>query len=107
MPTYEYQCADCGHRFEKVQPITARALTRCPECKGRVKRLVSGGAGLIFKGSGFHATDYRSAGYKKKARSEDGGKATPGAGDGSGKATPKAGDGGSCPPGGCGSCGPA
>ena len=51
MPTYEYECAKCGHRFEQDQSINDPPLTKCPECKGRVKRVVSGGAGFIMKGS--------------------------------------------------------
>jgi putative FmdB family regulatory protein len=81
MPTYEYICAKCDHHFEKVQPMTAAALTVCPKelCglkkwgKGKVKRGVGGGAGLIFKGSGFYITDYRSEGYKAAAKKESGG----------------------------------
>ena len=76
MPTYEYVCEKCGHQFEKAQPISAQALQVCPEdlCaqkrwgKGRVKRAISGGAGLIFKGSGFYITDYRSEKYKEAAK---------------------------------------
>jgi len=76
MPTYEYTCAKCGHQFEKVQAISARPLAICPEelCarqpwgKGKVKRVISGGGGLIFKGSGFYATDYRSEKYKEAAK---------------------------------------
>jgi putative FmdB family regulatory protein len=52
MPTYEYECKKCGLRFERRQPITDRPLTECPECRGEVRRLVSGGGGFIFKGSG-------------------------------------------------------
>lgn len=59
MPTYDYLCQDCGHRFEMFQAITDKALESCPLCGGRVKRLISGGAGLIFKGSGFYITDYK------------------------------------------------
>ncbi|MBI3317906.1 MAG: zinc ribbon domain-containing protein [Candidatus Omnitrophica bacterium] len=70
MPTYEYQCSSCRHRFERFQPITAKSTSRCPRCKGRAKRLISSGAGLLFKGSGFYITDYRSSDYKKKAASE-------------------------------------
>src|SRR5580692_1264614 len=78
MPTYEYICAKCDHHFEKVQPMTAATLTVCPKelCglkkwgKGKVKRSIGGGAGLIFKGSGFYITDYRSEGYKAAAKSE-------------------------------------
>jgi putative FmdB family regulatory protein len=96
MPTYEYECRDCGHRFEEYQSITAKPLTACPRCKGQVKRLVSGGAGLIFKGSGFHITDYRSESYKKKARGE-GGKVVAPCSD--------KGGGGGCGAGGCGAGG--
>jgi putative FmdB family regulatory protein len=78
MPTYEYVCEKCGHQFEKVQPISAKALTVCPEdlCgqkrwgKGKVKRVISAGGGLIFKGSGFYATDYRSDKYKEAAKKD-------------------------------------
>lgn len=59
MPTYEYECTSCGHRFTRFQGINDALLTSCPECKGQVKRLISGGAGVVFKGSGFHATDYK------------------------------------------------
>jgi putative FmdB family regulatory protein len=71
MPTYEYECGACGHKFEEFQSITAKPLTKCPICKKRkVKRLVSGGAGFIFKGSGFYITDYRSEGYKEAAKKD-------------------------------------
>lgn len=59
MPTYEYQCNDCEHIFEKFQSITAKPLKKCPECNGKVERLIGGGAGIIFKGSGFYETDYK------------------------------------------------
>lgn len=59
MPTYEYQCKDCGFRFEEFQSIADAPLTQCPSCKGQLVRLLSGGAGLIFKGSGFYITDYK------------------------------------------------
>lgn len=61
MPTYEYQCQDCGRKTEYFQSITEPALTVCPECNGKLLRLVSAGAGLIFKGSGFYITDYKKA----------------------------------------------
>ncbi|MEA3560808.1 MAG: FmdB family zinc ribbon protein [Candidatus Omnitrophota bacterium] len=64
MPTYEYECEDCDHRFEKFQSMSAERIKQCPECKGRVKRLIGKGAGIIFKGSGFYATDYRKASPK-------------------------------------------
>lgn len=75
MPTYEYECQKCGHAFEKFQLISDKPLTRCPQprCKGRVKRLIGTGAGLIFKGSGFYLTDYRSQGYKDAAKKESDG----------------------------------
>lgn len=60
MPTYEYECKACGHRFEESQPMTAAPLKKCPKCKkNKVSRLISSGSGIIFKGSGFYATDYR------------------------------------------------
>jgi putative FmdB family regulatory protein len=74
MPTYEYECDACGHKFEKFQSITADAIKKCPVCgKKKVRRLIGTGAGLIFKGSGFYITDYRDASYKDKAKSESGG----------------------------------
>jgi len=66
MPTYEYACTECEHRFEEFQSITAKPLRKCPQCgKSSLKRLIGTGAGFIFKGSGFYCTDYRSDGYKK------------------------------------------
>jgi putative FmdB family regulatory protein len=62
MPTYEYACQKCGYQFEEFQAITADPLTECPEGGGKVKRLISAGAGLIFKGSGFYITDYKKDG---------------------------------------------
>src|SRR5688572_32072163 len=74
MPTYEYQCDACGNKFEKFQSITAGRIKKCPKCgKNKVRRLISTGAGLIFKDSGFYITDYRSESYKEKAKSESGG----------------------------------
>ncbi|MBN1392666.1 MAG: zinc ribbon domain-containing protein [Sedimentisphaerales bacterium] len=71
MPTYEYICESCGHEFEQFQSITAKPLRKCPACgKNKLKRLIGAGAGVIFKGPGFYATDYRSEGYKKKSESE-------------------------------------
>ena len=71
MPTYDYVCNGCGHRFESFQSITASPLRKCPECKKlKLKRLIGTGAGIIFKGSGFYETDYRSDSYKKAAKSE-------------------------------------
>lgn len=70
MPTYQYRCDDCQHEFEKFQPITEDPITVCPACKGHTRRVISGGAGLLFKGSGFYITDYRSAAYKSQASKE-------------------------------------
>ncbi len=61
MPTYDYKCDACGHRFEKFQSITSEPVRKCPVCgKEEVTRLLSGGVGLIFKGSGFYITDYKN-----------------------------------------------
>ena len=78
MPTYEYICSKCDHRFELLQSITENPVATCPRdlCgqkrwgKGKVKRGVGGGAGLIFKGSGFYITDYRSEKYKEAAKKD-------------------------------------
>ncbi|MFH0762779.1 MAG: FmdB family zinc ribbon protein [Candidatus Omnitrophota bacterium] len=59
MPTYEYECTQCGHSFEAFQKMTDQHLDKCPECGGKPRRLISSGAGFIFKGAGFYATDYR------------------------------------------------
>jgi len=58
MPTYEYKCEACGYLFEKFQNITDKPLKNCPKCNGKVRRLIGTGSALIFKGSGFYATDY-------------------------------------------------
>ena len=69
MPTYDYKCDACGNQFERFQPITAAPIRKCPSCgKSKVRRLIGPGAGLIFKGSGFYITDYRSEGYKDAAK---------------------------------------
>ena len=73
MPTYEYECRRCKHQFEKFQGMKDKPLERCPKCRGKLQRLVGRGAGVLFKGSGFYATDYRSAGYKKSDRAEKAG----------------------------------
>jgi putative FmdB family regulatory protein len=70
MPTYEYECQKCGHRFDEFQSMTAKPLVRCPKCRGKLKRLVGAGAGFLFKGSGFHATDYRSSSYQEKKKGD-------------------------------------
>ncbi len=59
MPTYDYQCTSCKHVFEVFQNINDKPINKCPKCGKKVKRLIGSGAGIIFKGSGFYATDYR------------------------------------------------
>ena len=94
MPTYEYTCSKCGRNFEKFQSITAKPLTVCPKdaCarqrwgKGRVQRVIGAGAGLIFKGSGFYITDYRSEDYKQAAKKDAPAPAPPAGGEGKAKA---------------------
>ena len=75
MPTYDYECQDCGHQFEAKQSMKDPHLTECPkpECKGKVKRKIGLGSGLIFKGSGFYITDYRSDSYKAAAKADSAG----------------------------------
>jgi putative FmdB family regulatory protein len=72
MPTYEYECQKCGHHFELFQSIKDAPKKTCPKCRGRVKRLLGTGSGLIFKGSGFYTTDYRNPSYKEAAKKESG-----------------------------------
>ena len=72
MPTYDYECKECGVTFERFQNIKEEPIKKCPECGGLVRRLIGAGAGVIFKGSGFYATDYRSESYKQGARKEKG-----------------------------------
>jgi len=99
MPTYEYLCEKCGHEFEAFQSISAKPLRTCPKelCRqkkwgrGRVKKKISGGAGLLFKGSGFYTTDYRSQKYQEAAKKESAAPAKPeAAGAKSAPATPAA-----------------
>jgi putative FmdB family regulatory protein len=71
MPTYDYQCDACGHGFELYQSISDSPKKKCPECgKSRLRRLFGTGAALMFKGSGFYQTDYRSESYKKAAAAD-------------------------------------
>jgi putative FmdB family regulatory protein len=62
MPTYEYECLSCGHKFEVLQSIKDKPITKCPECSKKVKKLISSAGGFIFKGPGFYATDYKKTG---------------------------------------------
>ena len=72
MPTYDYACSDCGHRFEKFHSMTAESLRQCPECKeDKLERLIGPGAGVIFKGSGFYQTDYKGSRGDSSGDSED------------------------------------
>lgn len=80
MPTYEYECLRCGHRFDLFQKISEPPRKRCPKCRGKIQRRIGTGAGVIFKGPGFYATDYRSESYKKAAKAES---------EGAGPAKPK------------------
>jgi len=70
MPTYDYECEKCGHRLEVFQSITEKPLRECPNCKGRLRRLIGSGGAIIFRGSGFYVTDYRSQEYRKKIEEE-------------------------------------
>jgi len=72
MPTYEYKCKKCGYRFEELQNISDKSLTKCQKsgCTGKVSRIISAGGGFILKGSGFYSTDYRSESYKKAASAD-------------------------------------
>ncbi len=71
MPTYDYRCDKCGHEFEHFQSMTAKVLKKCPKCKKlSLKRLIGSGAAVLFKGSGFYTTDYRSKSYQKQAKAE-------------------------------------
>lgn len=70
MPTYEYECTKCGHRFERFQSMTDEPIKRCPKCRSKVRRVFGPGAGVIFKGSGFYQTDYRSDSYKSAAKKD-------------------------------------
>ena len=71
MPTYDYECENCDHAFELFQTISEPLKRKCPECgKLKLKRLIGAGAAVVFKGSGFYQTDYRSENYRKSAKAE-------------------------------------
>ncbi len=93
MPTYRYECTKCAKVHEVFHGISEPALKKCPECGGRLERLISGGAGVILKGSGFHNTDYRSKSWKS-AESKDAGASKPEPGA---KSDAKPADGGAAP----------
>jgi putative FmdB family regulatory protein len=95
MPTYDYRCRKCGHQFELFHGIKDETPKRCPKCRARARRIPAGGAGVLFKGTGFYVTDYRSKAYKEKARHEKsagGGAAPTGAASGPAGGKPRAGD---------------
>ncbi len=72
MPTYDYVCDACGHKFEEFQSMMDKNLKKCPACKKpKLRRLIGTGAAIIFKGSGFYQTDYRSESYKSGAKAEE------------------------------------
>ncbi len=85
MPTYEYQCDACEHNFDEFQSITEKPLKKCPKCgKSRLRRVFGTGAAILFKGSGFYQTDYRSESYKAGAKADqEGGKTGTACKDGS------------------------
>jgi len=90
MPTYDYVCNNCGHRFEEFQSMSADPLKKCPQCKkNKLERLIGTGAGVIFKGSGFYETDYRGSSYAEDAKkdTESGSSSS----DSTGGCTPKCG----------------
>src|SRR5437868_21737 len=73
MPTYDYKCPKCGTEFQLVQKITAKGGAKCPKCGIKAERQLSGGAGLVFKGSGFYLTDYGRGGQKPRSESSESG----------------------------------
>ena len=78
MPTYGYRCPACGHDYDKVQKISDLTRAECPDCRTPGERIISGGIGVVFKGSGFYETDYKRAGESKdKGESKDEGKSAP------------------------------
>jgi len=81
MPTYDYRCRKCEHQFEVFHGINDRSIQKCPRCGGRARKVPASGVGLIFKGTGFYITDYRSKDYKDKAKAEKSGDAKPSSGD--------------------------
>ena len=92
MPTYDYKCDACEHTWEEFQSIKAEPTKKCPECgKKKAKRLIGTGAGVIFKGSGFYQTDYRSSSYQKSADADKAAQ-TPKSESSGGKSDTKSGD---------------
>ena len=77
MPTYEYRCTECGEEFEEFQPISDPPITICSTCGGKTQRVISGGTGFIFKGSGFYATDYKKSGQGQSGTKDGSGVTKP------------------------------
>jgi putative FmdB family regulatory protein len=78
MPTYDYACDSCGHTFEEMQSFSETPLKKCPQCKkNKLRRLIGTGAAILFKGSGFYQTDYRSESYKSAAKADESAPAAP------------------------------
>lgn len=90
MPTYEYRCPACGSEFEKFGKMSDPPVTECTRCGAEAQRKISGGAGLLFKGSGFYITDYRGEGYKKAAEGDKGGASSGGEAKSESKSEPAA-----------------
>lgn len=89
MPTYEYRCKNCEHEFELFQGMSDPLKRKCPKCgKNALERLIGTGAAVLFKGSGFYETDYRSETYKKAAKAETGGSSETGSASGKGEPKP-------------------
>src|SRR5262245_24551453 len=82
MPTYVYRCKKCKHRFELFHSISDDSVKRCPRCRSKAERIPAAGAGILFKGSGFYITDYRSKSYKDKAKQEKSAGTSTGSGGG-------------------------
>ena len=92
MPTYDYVCDGCGHAFELFQSMSDPVKKTCPKCsKKKLRRLIGAGGAIVFKGSGFYKTDYRSESYKKGAAADSGGKSEGANGGGEKKSEPKGG----------------
>jgi len=88
MPTYEYHCDACDHNFDEFQSMSEAPLKKCPQCKKmKLRRVFGTGAAILFRGSGFYETDYRSESYKKAAKAEQ---------EGSSKPSPNGTDGTAC-----------
>ena len=95
MPTYDYVCDGCGHAFELFQSMTDAVKKTCPECgKKKLRRLIGAGGAIVFKGSGFYKTDYRSDSYKKGAEADKSSSSSSGSSGSSGSSSSSGGDGG-------------